>query len=230
MLVRVYDIEIIGQQPLLMHADDIEWADKMEEWKNDKDNKKKSKAGDDRTPSYRWVGYVYLDAGKVVIPTENIMRAMMEGAAMVPVPGGRSGKTFKAQSQSGILPVGAGWPLIIDGEELAFGKIEKLKGIETFADHVAAVQELGFRLLVKRARIGQQKHIRVRPMFVDWSARGSVMVQDDQITESVLADILSCAGTYKGLGDWRPGSKTPGTYGTFASKVTLAKSEQKKAA
>jgi hypothetical protein len=35
----------------------------------------------------------------------------------------------------------------------------------------------------------------------------------------VLSDIFNYAGRYKGLGDWRPGSKTPGTWGMFTAEV-----------
>lgn len=229
--MRYYDIEIIGNQPLLMHNDNIEWADRMDAWKADKNNRKKSKAGDDRTPAFRWIGYLYKDQEdqRITIPTENIMRSMMEGGAMVPVPGGRSGKTFKAQSQSGIIPVDADWPLLVNGDEVPYEPIKSLLNVEAFSDHMAAVQQLGFKLFVKRARIGQQKHIRVRPMFTLWSSKGTMMVQDDQITDEILRDIILCAGMYKGLCDWRPGSKTPGTYGTFVANVTRVGVKNKKA-
>ena len=230
MAIRYYDIELIGNQPLIMHSDNIEWADKMEAWKNDKNNKKKSKAGDDRTPAYRWIGYLYHDGDRLTMPTENIMRSMMEGGAMVPVPGGRSGKTFKSQSQSGIMPVEASWPLFVEGKQVPFRPINELMNVESFQDHMSAAEEMGFKLFTKRARVGQQKHIRVRPMFVAWATRDILVVQDDQITQDVLQDILYCSGTYKGLGDWRPGSKTPGTHGTFSANVSLIKSDQKKVA
>ena len=46
---------------------------------------------------------------------------------------------------------------------------------------------------------------------------------DDQITTDVLRSILEYAGRYKGLGDWRPSSKTPGPYGTFTAEIKLRK-------
>ena len=49
---------------------------------------------------------------------------------------------------------------------------------------------------------------------------GELIVTDEQITDEVLNSILAYAGTYKGLCDWRPGSKTPGSFGTFKAKVT----------
>ncbi|SRR6266498_179873 len=217
--MRNYRIEITGTQPLLMHHDDIEWADVMDSWRNDPKNKKSSKAGDDRTPAHRWIGSLYHDNGKLVIPSENIMRAIMEGAAMVLVPGGKSGKTFKSQSQSGIVPASVGWPLIVGDKEIPSSKILELAVVSDFSIHKEMVLSLGFSLFLKRARIGTQKHIRVRPRFDIWAAAGELAVIDDQITTEVLTSILQCAGTYKGLCDWRPGSKTPGSFGTFVANV-----------
>lgn len=219
--MQTYHVKITGTQPILMHRDDIEWADEMERWKLDKDNKKTSKAGDDRTPAHRWIGCLYRDEDwNIILPTENIMRALMEGASMVLVPGGKSGKTFKSQSQSGIMPRAIGWPLLNAGKTIEGQKIEALLREKDFETHKRTVESLGFSLFVKRVRIGQAKHIRVRPIFHAWQASGELSVSDEQITEDVLCDIFERAGTYKGLGDWRPSSKTPGTYGMFRAEVT----------
>ena len=73
--MRTYVVTITGTQPLLMHHDDIDWADTMEQWKLDKDNKKNSKAGDDRSPAFRWIGNLYRDEnGAIILPTDNITR------------------------------------------------------------------------------------------------------------------------------------------------------------
>lgn len=217
--MRKYEVTITGKTPLLMHWDNIEWADKLDAWKNDPANKKNSKAGDDRTPAWRWVGYAYHDGARITIPSENIMRSIMEGGAMVLVPGGRSGKTFKSQSQSGMMCLDHDWPLFVGGREIAVDDVHSLMSVDSFDEHKEAVSALGFDLHVKRAKIGTSKHIRVRPMFREWECRGTLIVTDDQITEQVLRDILTYAGNYKGLCDWRPGSKTPGPFGMFSAEV-----------
>lgn len=218
--MRTYEVTLTGTQPLLMHNDDIEWADLMDAWKLDKDNRKQSKAGDDRTPAFRWIGSLYHnEEGEVIIPTANIMRVIMEGGASVLVPGGQRGKTFKAQSQSGIMPRAIGWPIQVNGHDVPFKPIEALMQEPDFKVHQQRVKEMGFTLFLKRARIGASKHIRVRPQFESWSARGEIVVIDEQITTEILMDILEIAGKYKGLGDWRPSSKTPGTYGMFEAQV-----------
>jgi hypothetical protein len=218
--MQTYRVTITGTQPLLMHADNVEWSDEMERWRVNKDNKKASKAGDDRTPAHRWMGALYRnDLGEVVVPTENIMRCLMEGATMVFVPGGRGGKTFKAQSQSGIIPRSLGWPILVNGTPILQNPLHALLDERDFAVHKTTVEKLGFSLFVKRARIGASKHVRVRPRFDGWSVQGDLSVSDEQITESALNDILEMAGTYKGLGDWRPSSKTPGTFGMFKAQI-----------
>ena len=219
--MRTYQVTLTGKTPLLLHYDNIEWADFMEEWKNDPANKKNSKAGDDRTPAWRWLGCVYHDGQHVVVPQDNIMRSIMEGGAMVPVPGGKNGKTFKSQTQSGMMSVEPFWPLLINGAPISWQDIALLKDVDKFAEHKKHAEKLGFSLLVKRAKIGTSKHIRVRPQFeAGWVLQGSIAVWDDQIDERVLSDILAYAGQYKGLCDWRPGSKTPGPYGTFEASIS----------
>lgn len=218
--MKTYNIIITGKTPLLMHHDNIEWADFMEEWKTDPANKKGSKAGDDRSPAWRWLGCCYHDGTHLAVPQANIMRSLMEGGAMVPVPGGKMGKTFKSQTQSGMMSVDPLWTLLIGGKPIKWVDVERMKDIPEFAGHKKAAEKLGFSLLVKRAKIGTSKHVRVRPEFAaGWQLSGSLAVWDEQITQQSLEQIIAYAGQYKGLGDWRPGGKTPGPYGTFEAEI-----------
>lgn len=218
--MRDFHIQLIGNSPLLMHHDDVSWADTMEEWKNNPENKKRSKAGDDRSPAFRWVGYCYHDGERLVMPVDNVMATAREGGALVPVPGGRSGKTFKAQSQSGIVPADPFWPILVGGKEIPWAPISALIQEPDFKQHLAVARDLGFELHVKRARVGTSKHIRVRPIFHTWECAGVVSVIDEQITDKALKDIFDYAGQYKGIGDWRPSSPSkPGTFGRFSVEV-----------
>ena len=206
--------------PLLMHADNIEWADAMEEWKNDADNKAKSKAGDDRTPPWRWIGCLNYDneqSGVVTIPSEYIMRSIMGGAAAVPT--GRGKGTYKSLSQSGLICSDFHWPLSVNGKTISMGDIQKLRKLKTFKEHQAAARDLGFELFLKRAKIGASKHVRVRPRFDTWQCRGEIIITDDSISRKILGEILRIAGRTKGLGDWRPGSPTPGQFGTYEAEL-----------
>lgn len=217
--MRTYEVTLVGKTPLLMHADNIEWADQMEAWKNDAKNKKGSKAGDDRSPAFRWLGCLYHDGAKLTMPSDCVMRCIMEGGAMVPVPGGRGQKTFKSQTQSGVMTGEPHWTLLVNGDSVAVKPLMDLRSEASFDKHQEAAAARGFLLYLKRAKIGTSKHIRVRPRFDNWQAVGTLKVWDEQITDQVLTEILSYAGQYKGLGDWRPGGKTPGPHGMFEAKV-----------
>jgi hypothetical protein len=218
-----YQVTITGKTALLMHADNIAWADKMERWKGDPANKKSSKAGDDRTPAYRWLGYLYHDDQSICLPYDNLMRCLMEGGALVPVPSGKNGKTFKAQTQSGCQIGEAFWPVLVQGQPILVEPLLQLEHQPDYDAHQEVVHDAGFMLFLKRAKVGQSKHIRVRPRFDQWVVAGTIIVQDEQITQEILQTILTYAGTYKGLGDWRPSSRTPGPYGTFTATVAALK-------
>lgn len=219
--MRTVKIELTKKMPLLMHADNIEWADRMEAWKNDPANRAESKAGEDRTPPWRWIGSLNYDdptTGEVTIPSEYIMRCIMDGAAQVPTGKGRG--TFKSQSQSGMISQDFHWRFRNNGKPVKMADINKLLKEKSFKAHTEVVEDLGFSLFVKRVKIGNNKHIRVRPRFDNWSVSGELIVIEDQFTDLVLEQILDISGRLKGLGDWRPSApKSPGPFGTFSAKI-----------
>lgn len=216
-----YQVTVEGITPLLMHRDNIEFSDAMRAWREDPKNKKSSVAGDDRSPAHTWLGCLYEDdEGYLAVPSENIMRCLMEGGAQVPVPG-QARKTFKAQTQSGMLTAETAWAVLVDGNKIPMSALTPLMKVGDFTEHIAKARSLGFDLFTKRAKIGQSKHVRVRPKFPRWSLRGRLDVWDDQLTREALNRIWEYAGDYKGLCDWRPGSKTPGPFGRF--RATLEK-------
>jgi hypothetical protein len=134
---------------------------------------------------------------------------------------GKRQETFKRYTQSGLLLDQFSWPLLVTGGTIPYAPIKGLIGNLDFEQHLGQAERLGFDLLVKRAKIGAAKHVRVRPRFDNWSTTGTVTVLlDDIITKNVLQDILSLSGALCGLGDWRPSSpKSPGSFGRFTAKV-----------
>jgi hypothetical protein len=216
--MKRYKVTLTGETALLMHNDYLSWADVMNKWRLDPANKGKSVAGDDRTPAWRWIGSLYHDSGKVAIPSDNLMTVLREGGKKIAT--GKGIQTFKSQTQSGILVDQAAWVLMTGKGEVPYDVVKSLIGEEDFSVHEQAALDLGFELFVKRAKIGSAKHVRVRPRFDVWSVTGSLTVIDDAITTSVLETILQLAGTYCGIGDWRPSSpKAPGPFGKFSSTV-----------
>lgn len=218
MKARKYEVQLIGETPLLMHADNLQWAELLSKWQKDPANKKLGVAGDDRTPAWRWIGCAYNNGKIFTIPSDNLMTVLREGGAKCPT--GVRGGTYKRQTQSGLVVNEADWALTVGGAPVEFGPFKAMMDVDDFAQHEAMAAKHGFALFVKRARIGQAKHVRVRPRFDKWEAAGTITVFDETITTDVLRNVLTFAGTYAGIGDWRPSSpKSPGPYGKFTATV-----------
>ena len=213
-----YQIILEGETPLLMHRDNIQFSERVRAWQQE--NRSLSVAGDDRTPAWSWIGSLYDDGEYVGLNADNMMTMLREGGAKVPT--GAKNETYKRQTQSGIVLEEICPPLLVNGKRLEMAPISALLDEDVFAAHVEAVHEMGFDLLVKRAKVGTSKHIRVRPMFGKWAVITSLMVVDPKesgITQEVLQKILNKAGSLCGLGDWRPSSRTPGQFGRFSATV-----------
>jgi len=218
MKTRNYKVTLTGESPLLMHKDNIAHGEAVRRWTKDPRNKKVSVAGDDRSPAWTWIGSCYHDGKRLVIDADNLMTMLRDGGKKCPAPTGKG--SMKAATQAGILINEIGWPLLVDGTEVPVAPIMALMGEEDFAKHEQVAAGLGFALFVKRAKVGTSKHVRVRPRFEKWSATGTLTVLDSQITTEMLGQILTHAGFYCGLCDWRPGSPmAPGQFGRFAATV-----------
>jgi hypothetical protein len=201
-----------------MHGDNIDWAGYMAEWQKEPSNAPLSVPGDDRTPAWRWIGSLYFDAGLICMPSDNLMTMLREGGAKCKT--GKKGGTFKRQTQTGLLIDQLSWPIVTPKGVIKKEDIEILREESDFLEHQKLVGDMGFCLFVKRAKIGNGKHVRVRPRFDQWKISGTITVLDETITKAVLELILDTAGHYCGLCDWRPSSaKSPGYFGQFSAEV-----------
>jgi hypothetical protein len=226
--VREVKFELIGRTALLMHADNIEMSDRLTRWRKASENQGVTVAGDDRSPGWTWMTYLYLgeEGREVVMPSECVMACLrVAGARMIL----KGKKTYKEVSQSGMN---------IDEEFCQFRindnkklMVDDLAGFDTndFEKHMDAATKLGFRLWAKRAAVGAKKHIRVRPRFERWIVSGTMKVEAQELTESALNQLFAIAGKV-GIGDWRPGAKTPGPFGQFEAKLTFVEQKPEKAA
>lgn len=220
--MKTYNITIKGENALLLHHDNIRWASIMAEWVKDPANKALSVAGDDRTPAFRWIGCLYEDKGLVCVPSDNLMTMLREGGAKCPT--GKRGGTFKRQTQSGLLINEVAWPISVpiepgSSEEMTvpYPDVKAMSQENDFLKHEDYARANGYALFVKRARVKSSKHVRVRPRFDNWSISGHITVIDETITEKLLTDIITFAGRFAGLGDWRPSSPmSPGPFGRFS--------------
>jgi hypothetical protein len=216
--MKRYKVILVGETPLLLHQDNLDWGDMLKKWSTDPTHSKSSVPGDDRTPAWRWMGCLYVEGGKIVVPADNLMTMLREGGKKIST--GKGTETFKAVTQSGIVVDQSAWAILINGAEVLYDKIKPLTRVDDFQQHKETVESLGFELFVKRAKIGAAKHVRVRPRFDNWRLAGSLTVFDERITKHVLTTIITTAGAYCGLGDWRPSSpKSPGSFGKFTVQV-----------
>lgn len=209
--------ELTGTTPLLMHFDNIEGSDVVKEWQQDPANKNVSVAGDDRSPPWTWHYKLYHDGEKLVIPGDNMLRCLCVAGTRVKIPGAK-GKTFKESTQTGITFLTEYLDFTTNGKTIPIADIAAIRE-KPFTEQCKAIESMGFRLFLKRAKIGTSKHVRVRPRFDSWKVRGTATITANELGVKELQTIFQIAGSV-GLGDWRPTApKSPGPYGQFTSIV-----------
>ena len=208
---------LTGITPILLHADDVEWSDTVKAWQQEPDNKEKSKAGDDRTPPWLWWGSTYRNAeGNAATPSMNLTPRIRPAASKIIMKGNKTYKEIAA-SEINFGPTEF-LKFTVKGKEVAVPPLDRLLKM-SFAKQAELVKTLGFKLDVRRASIKNNKHIRVRPRFETWEVSGDVFVEDAElITKERLTQIFDLSGKV-GLGDWRPGCKTPGPFGMFKASL-----------
>jgi len=219
--MKQYTVTLTGLTPLIMHNDNLAFSEKITAWQKDPANKAYSVAGDDRSPAWTWLGYTYHDGKILGIPSDNLMTMLREGGAKMKKKGQ---ETYKKQTQSGIMIDRQQWDLAVGGKTIEIAPLfEELIGNGTFIEHIEAAEARGFELLVKRAAIKSAKHVRVRPLFRDWVATGTMTILDPEqsgLTLPVLKTIFAQAGSEVGLCDWRPSSsKSSGSFGKFSTTI-----------
>lgn len=217
-----FEFTLTGRTALLMHKDDVEWADELTAWRYNPANTKKKgeSSGDDRRPVFTWIGYCYDDGQYVALPSANLQAAMSKAGARVSM--GKQ-KTFKEVAVSGMVYETEYLTFANAGQQIPIGPIHALKDEPQFAKHKKAVDKMGFVLDIRRASVGSSKNVRVRPRFNYWQASGVVEVTDERIDETILEQLFDQAGAC-GLGDWRPSApKKPGVFGMFDSKLKRIK-------
>ena len=155
---------------------------------------------------------MYHDTEHIVVPGDNLWTCFREAATSVTLKGNKS---FKESAAAGIFIEQEQLPVLVNGRPIAIASLLESRE-KSFADQCKLVKSLGFRLFVKTVRIGQAKHIRVRPRFDSWELRGTMLVTADELTLDVLNMIGEVAGHRKGLCDGRPSSRKPWPYGQFS--------------
>lgn len=141
-------------------------------------------------------GGLYLDAkGRVIVPSRVLEASIVEGAKKTK--GGKNALAGMFVDTDGVLDY-AGGPLGV-------------KELIESPDHRLTVGVV----------VGQVRVMRVRPFFKDWSTSFEVSVLEEIAGTNTLKTWLTNAGSFIGLGDWRP------RYGRFeVDSVTVLKGKK----
>lgn len=184
-------IEIVGVAALIMHngqtADPLNHYSRELKAVSGKRNKTESDFAEMARIEYH-AGLYVDDRGRPIIPSRLLEAAVIEGA--------KKSKLGK-QAQAGVI-VEAHAVLGYDGPRTA----------------QALFEDDRFRFAVP-VRVGQQKVVRTRPIFREWSAKIEVSFLPDIINERDLRIAVRNAGMLCGIGDWRP------RYGRFVMREDL---------
>jgi hypothetical protein len=113
--------------------------------------------------------------GNIVTPATHLEASMIKAATQFKIPG-QGKKTFKDAFKGGVFVS----PEMIPHQG---------NGYEVFVSPV----------VINRARV-----MKARAKLDDWTLNFQIQVIDERITPHVLKDILTEAGKYHGIGDWRP--------------------------
>jgi hypothetical protein len=220
-----FTIHAKGVTRLLTHNDNIEWQDKLRAWidaqnESGKKGKKASVKGDDRSPGWTWIGSIYQEDGKVVIPSHVFTACIIQAAKKFVKKGNQ---TYKGDLAAALWLDGEYFPLLVKGKTIPVDKLAALGEVDDYTKHVETVAKLGFKLDVRRVGVNGKKHVRVRPCFYDWSFDVSGELDTTEINPELFERIVSLAGTRIGIGDWRPSAGSPGQCGVFEAKVEWKK-------
>lgn len=143
---------------------------------------KKTDADNLELARLEWFGGLYLsESGRICIPCDNIERCIQQGGQKQ-----RIGKDV----QAGVFVQEP--EIEIDHPDIAGKKIEKLYGDPRFT-------------IRKGVKIQTNRIIRIRPMIpTGWTLTFTLEFDETLVNARNLEQAILDAGTYVGLGDWRP--------------------------
>jgi hypothetical protein len=231
MPMRTVTMTLLSSTELLMDCDNISFAELLTRWQKDPVNADSQVPGDDRAPTWGWLGKLHYDETTMLvgIPQGMLMACLRGAATTIPHPTAKGKKTLKEASQAGVQFTKTFFPLLVPGEGGVGWRtvhydtlFQRLASEPDFLVHESVARTAGFRLDVRRSRPQYNRnHIRVRPMFGPWRCVTEMRVLDDVLTDPVLLQMFQIAGSSKGIGNWRPSNSRAGSYGIFSSEMGL---------
>ena len=176
---KTLTFRITGAAPLLMHNGQLadpanEFSKSMRKISSKRD---KTDADFEELARLEWHGSLYLAEGKPCLPGE-----ILEAAFVAAAKKQKKGK----QAQAGIFCPDS-YPLIYDGVR---------NPQELWAD-----KQYQYKV---GARVQQNRVMRTRPIFRNWSCKIQVQYDDSLLNEEEVKHIVRVTGEIVGVGDWRP--------------------------
>jgi len=172
---------LVGTSPLLQH--NIQLANPDNTWAKAISNitAKRKKTEEDRQAISRleFQGSLYVEEGKVIVPTTNIRKCFQETAKVT-----KQGKQIVRAVNAIQLNV----PLIYDGPQ----DVESLVEDQTFYD-------------TTMVGVGMKRVLRTRPIFLNWATSAEWELVTEAMDFEDFVKIVELAGTIEGLGDNRTG-------------------------
>lgn len=203
-MLKEIKVKWTGQAPLIMHRGDL--ADPLDKYsmaisaQAKRAKKDKTEAQYQELYRLEWIGGLYTDAKiGVVVPTDNIIKVIIEGARRA-----KMGKVVEAAVfVDGIAPNGHH-----DAVKLDFPGPQ-----ETDSMWLQSCQGKADFILKKTLKVAQTRIVRCRPIFRKWSITFLLHYDTTVIEKESLVEAMKIAGHMIGMGDWHP------RYGTFTSEV-----------
>lgn len=213
MKTKKIKVRYTGTYDMLMHKDNLIHDPKVKKWRS---VNKDSPRGDDRYPAWTFLGYIYEKDGVVGFDRTMLATNLSEGGKGVT----KSGKKTYKEPMLTSFDINEDFvPIKVNGKPISIKELGKLMAEDNqdFDDaYIPAAEKLGLPLDVRRAKVGMNKHVRVRPVVPSgWTLEYTATVNTEEIPLDDLEQVFHIAGTNKGIGDWRPGAPKPGPFGRF---------------
>lgn len=196
-----FTLTLTGTAPLLMHnqrlANPMDPYTKAVKEITDDRKRKTTEAGMLEIAHREWLGGMYYDADLgPVMPAMNIEACLHRGATRI-----KQGKNVK----SALMITDPVTPVVYDGPR----DLDALwgKGPET--------SPFVHQTTVTSGGMSKSRVVRTRPIFDQWAIEVSGVFDDELLGIETLDTICRLAGSFEGLGDFRP------RYGKFTHELEI---------